>query len=118
VKGRWWSYEGWHGREHLEKEWKRSRDEEQRTSQASRTTSISITSRRVTRLKQFATSYTGRSTGVMGSTYQHLLEPKHGFEAAELAGLSEHELERLHSACHHYGVNAAWLRSYAERRGW
>ena len=124
VKGRWWSYEGWYGREHLEKEWRRSREKTQAigqetTHRTSRSVSTNISANRTQRLRNFAVSYRGRTTEVQGMTYrQHLTDNRQGFTANELAGLSEYELERLHSACHHYGVNAAWLRSYAERHGW
>jgi hypothetical protein len=121
VNGRWWSYEGWYGREHLEKEWRKSHEKTKATSShsISYSSSTSSLSHRTQRLRNFAVSYRGRTTEVQGRTYrQHLMDNRHGFTASELAGLSEYELERLHSACHHYGVNAALLRSYAERHGW
>lgn len=40
---------------------------------------------------------------VNGSTYQHLQDSRHGFTAAQLSGLSQAELSRLHDL-EHYGL--------------
>lgn len=118
--GQWRYIEGWRGKKDLVERWKATQSEPSRTSveSSTRTTTSIRTGDRAIRLKQFANSYRGQTTPVKGMTYrQHLMDWRHGFTASELAGLSEHELERLHSACHHYGWNAATLRAYAARNG-
>lgn len=106
------------GVKELVSQWKQSQSKTGSAITSGSTTPTKLTAtNRTLALRQFAASYRGQTTGVKGSTLSHLMEPKHGFTAHELQGLTEWELERLHSACHFWGLHASQLRAMADKRG-
>jgi len=58
--------------------------------------------RTASELKEFARTYNGDIVNVIPplTVYQHLLDPTHGFQASQLAGLTEWEMLRIHSGNH------------------
>ena len=91
VKGRWWSYDGWYGREHLEKEWRRSHD--------AKAVSLSVRS----------------NWSYPGEIKRHLIQ-SHGITPSEAAMMTTAQAELIHSAIHE-GYTVQQIRAYARAKG-
>ncbi len=89
VNGVWWSFSGWHGRKHLESEWKRSQDAT--VPKASRTSGGAVTS---------GNKSTVRSGGLHWTypgSIEHHLRTTHG---QNVTGLTREQMLDLHDRLH------------------
>lgn len=102
VDGKWWSYSGWHGTEHLEREWKRS--------QSTKAKPGDQHSSRGTHQSQ---SLSGTTRYTWPGDLRHHLRTTHGITES----LTHEQAVMVHDAIHSgYSVNQ--IRSWARSRGY
>lgn len=102
VDGKWWSYSGWHGTEHLEREWKRSQSKASHTSAGSGGHAGTLT--------QAGSLATRRYT--WPGDLRHHLRTTHGITES----LTHEQAVMVHDAIHS-GYSVAQIRAWARARG-